>query len=287
MKRRLAPVLGSVLALAGVLCPTLGLASEATDGSPSDEFDITLVPDLALTLGMLGVALLLDEHKHSWAGDMSCPHSVVEPEEPETFCDSVHLNGFDRWATELSVPYTSDLSDVLLVTLLLGPFAVAAGDLTVQRTNPGAERFSKDTLVIAQTFAATHLLTTALKVWVKRLRPFNYNPNFVEARREGDSRLSFPSGHTSMAFAGAATIWSLLDQRFSSEPWAIGVSVAAFTLATMVGVLRVLSGRHFPTDVLTGAALGTGMGLLVPYYQRGSGPRTDVSHTALGLGGRF
>jgi len=62
---------------------------------------------------------------------------------------------------------------------------------------------------------------------------------------------SFPSQHASMAFVGA----TLLHREFGYiSPW---ISVAGYTTATWVAYSRVARNRHFITDVLMGAAVGT------------------------------
>jgi len=62
---------------------------------------------------------------------------------------------------------------------------------------------------------------------------------------------SFPSQHTSIAFVGA----TMLHREFGRiSPW---ISVAGYTTAAWVGYARIARNRHFMTDVLMGAAVGT------------------------------
>ena len=266
------------------------LEEAAPRGVPPSELEVRLVPDLALTAGMLGVALLLERSKEELRDDLSCPEDqVVEPE----ICDAAMVNPLDRLFMGRAHPEASAWSDVLLLGLATAPLAFSAVDAGLRTpadaSSPGA-RLGRDTLVVAQTYAATYLATNVTKLLVQRLRPFNYDPRFRRARLDGDSRVSFPSGHSSMAFASAATLSVLLEQRYPGEPWATGLSVGAFAVAGTVAVLRVLAERHFPSDVLVGAALGTTLGLLIPRFHRGRGVAVEpavASPVLLGLGGRF
>lgn len=61
---------------------------------------------------------------------------------------------------------------------------------------------------------------------------------------------SFPSGHTFMAFTGA----EVLRREYGEEyPW---IAVAGYTVATVVGLMRIYNNRHWAGDVLAGAGLG-------------------------------
>ncbi len=64
---------------------------------------------------------------------------------------------------------------------------------------------------------------------------------------------SFPSGHALTTFAVATA----LAKNFSKGAWIF------YLLASLIAVSRVLSGSHFPTDVIAGALLGILMGKLV------------------------
>ena len=65
---------------------------------------------------------------------------------------------------------------------------------------------------------------------------------------------SFPSGHTTAAFAFGVALCAALPQK-----WA---KAAALIAAALMGFSRLYVGVHFPTDVLAGAVIGTACGLL-------------------------
>lgn len=90
----------------------------------------------------------------------------------------------------------------------------------------------------ATSFVVNAGVTYALKHTIHSTRP------------DGTDDHSFPSGHTSIAFCGAA----ILHKEFGKvSPW---ISVAGFTVATVTAVDRVRRNRHHWGDVVAGAAIG-------------------------------
>ena len=69
-------------------------------------------------------------------------------------------------------------------------------------------------------------------------------------RPDGSDDKSFFSGHSTIAFAGATMATRELAWR---SPW---YSVGSYAVASAVGMQRVMSRRHYPVDVMTGAVVG-------------------------------
>ena len=69
-------------------------------------------------------------------------------------------------------------------------------------------------------------------------------------RPDGADNLSFPSGHTAQAFLAASIVHTELRDK---SPW---YGIGAYTIATSVGVLRMVNDKHWQSDVLAGAGFG-------------------------------
>ena len=129
---------------------------------------------------------------------------------------------------------------------------------------------SSEWLTAATMYAETVLIANGMKEWIKlfvyRARPYMYFDGYPQNKvDEGDWNCSFPSGHTTMAFAGAAFTTMVYCQYYPDSKWKYAVSGTAFGIAALTGALRIASGNHFFTDVITGAVIGTVCGLTVPY----------------------
>jgi membrane-associated phospholipid phosphatase len=102
------------------------------------------------------------------------------------------------------------------------------------------------------------IFSTAMKNSIKRERPFVEHTDIV--KRSDGGGYSFPSGHTSSAFAIATSV------SLSYRKWY--VVVPAYTYASLVGVSRVVLGVHYPSDVICGAVVGTTSAFAAQYLNR-------------------
>jgi membrane-associated phospholipid phosphatase len=75
-------------------------------------------------------------------------------------------------------------------------------------------------------------------------------------RPDGSDMASFPSGHSTRAFSYATFASRNLELVDLPEGARTGLRVGLFTLAGATAWARVEAGKHYPSDVLAGAALG-------------------------------
>ncbi|MDE3057485.1 MAG: phosphatase PAP2 family protein [Bacteroidota bacterium] len=98
-----------------------------------------------------------------------------------------------------------------------------------------------------------------LKVTVKRERPYQALSDVYIHHLDSADPYSFPSGHSTGAFA----IATMLALRYPKP----AVYIPAFAWAAIVGYGRIYFGLHYPSDVLAGALIGAGGSLLVNAYE--------------------
>ena len=128
------------------------------------------------------------------------------------------------------------------------------------------------------------VMTGLLKGAAGRARPFvtsDTNPRdfrFGRGFRQGDDYTSFPSGHTTTAFAAAAAVTTETSRWWPRSTWY--VAPAMYGGATMVGLSRMYHNKHWASDVALGAAIGTFSGLKVVQYQH-SHPRNRIDRWLL------
>ncbi len=168
-------------------------------------------------------------------------------------CDPASLSGFDRIALHNSSGSAGTAS-----TIALAGVVAFAGYASLHGTTPAQER--GDIAVLSNALAWTFAATEWVKVLAHRSRPVLYTAAAPAAAANPDNRKSFPSGHASIAFA-AATSYVVMAGR-ERLPHRTRNAIVAYGAALGVAVLRVSAGKHFPTDVVGGAVLGSGIGWL-------------------------
>jgi membrane-associated phospholipid phosphatase len=160
-------------------------------------------------------------------------------------CDPTQVPGFDRWVIRPPVSGFSHASDALL----LGLAGTTLGH-TASR-DQGWHRVAVSLEALAWTIGLSELG----KAIVGRKRPVLYTEDAPAVADDVFNQRSMPSGHTSAAFALATSYW------LKNADVGTGPKVLAMASAVGVGILRVAAAKHFPSDVLVGAVLGTAASL--------------------------
>jgi membrane-associated phospholipid phosphatase len=159
--------------------------------------------------------------------------------------------------------FTQRLGDPRIV----GP-ALLAGYVTGRLT--GLPNFSAASARVAGATLGAVVLCEGLKLAVGRARPDLAPGDPDEFRPFGRLDSSFPSGHTTVAFAAAAAIDEESQARW--VPWVV------YPVAAGVGLARVHENQHWLSDVTAGAALGFWAGRKVDQVERGKVRLFDRAH---------
>jgi membrane-associated phospholipid phosphatase len=180
-----------------------------------------------------------------------------------TLCHWCQPPSFDvrvRNALVWGTPSDADLVSSATGLVILPLAALAVDGIPALAEGPNYARLIDDMLPIVESEVATSVATNIVKFSVGRQRPYAHFAAGVPFSTEDN--LSFFSGHTSFAFATAISAGIVAHERgYASEPY---VWAGGLTLATLTGYLRIAADKHYFSDVLVGAVVGTGAGLLVP-----------------------
>lgn len=177
-----------------------------------------------------------------------------------------NVNPLDRWVTAHWSPTAGKWSDILRDISLLSPFALLTSDRI--RDNAGTVGLMYvETLLLA---SAGSFLSKGI---FRRTRPFVYNPNVPMHLKAGnkEARRSFYSGHTTVAFASTFFLAKVYGDYYPNSGWKAAIWSGAVVISSATGLLRMLAGKHFLTDVLAGAAMGGLIGYGVPVIHKKSG----------------
>jgi membrane-associated phospholipid phosphatase len=131
-------------------------------------------------------------------------------------------------------------------------------------------------------------LNGIVKSTVGRKRPYVYNPDIpVEKKTGTDAVRSFYSGHTSTAFNSAVFLSVVFSDYYPESVLRYIIWSGSLLLASATGYLRYRAGKHYLTDIIAGAAMGSLTGYMVPAIHRTKEwkwsilPFTDIDSTGL------
>lgn len=105
-------------------------------------------------------------------------------------------------------------------------------------------------MIISVELLYIFLVEAILKNWIGRLRP-QFSIAGIIMPYDFSRSFSFPSGHTTIAFA-AAFVLGRENKKLKWFYW---------TLAALIAFSRVYLGKHYPSDVAAGAAIGIFLGI--------------------------
>ena len=239
---------------------------------PEPELRYSLATDATIT----GAAIAL------WVGSEALKSHLA----PSTcrWCDPP---GFDSSVRDGLKWNDTEAANVISYVIPLGvePLAMFGLHAYAARDHGTPDAAWVDVLLISEATAVAMAMNQAVKFVVGRERPFVHalpDDQKGQTAHPSDNNVSFYSGHSTFAFAMAAsagTIASMRRYRLAPSIWATGMALAAAT-----AYLRIAADRHYASDVTVGAILGSATGIAVPRLFHGP-RRVMVAPAPLDNGG--
>jgi len=169
-----------------------------------------------------------------------------------------NIPAFDRWATQFHDLNMDRISYYPFYAVMPLP-AILFIDKKMRKD---AGRIS---IMYLEAFAFTGVIYGSSVYFVDRYRPDVYNTTLpMSYRHNGNYRNSFFAGHVAVMATSTFFMAKVYDDYHpeSSWKWVIYGGAAAATIG--MGYMRLEAGKHFPSDILTGAIVGVTSGLLTP-----------------------
>lgn len=155
-----------------------------------------------------------------------------------------------------------------------------------------SEKVRKDFITVSAMYLETVIYSMSLPYLSKgsfqRARPFVYNNNVpLEEKLTSDARKSFFSGHATLAFSMAVFFSTVYGDYFPDSKYKPYVWAGSLIIATLTGYSRFEAGKHFPTDIIAGAIVGSAIGYIIPQIHKSNETQINfnpiVVHRSLGL----
>lgn len=184
---------------------------------------------------------------------------------------------YDRWVVGNYSPALSSLSSVVAGAELILPIGANLIDTYYE---PSAwNGMVVDAVVLQEALVLSGALSSYAKSARVHSTPIAYDESVPESeKRAPQNASSFFSNHTASAFTTAvysAYTYQLRHPDSPLVPWAWGGSLA---MASGVGAMRIMAGKHFLSDVVAGAVAGAMCGYLLPrLHMRGPSREHTVS----------
>jgi membrane-associated phospholipid phosphatase len=169
---------------------------------------------------------------------------------------------FDRWVAGKHDGYLDEISYYPFYAAMPLPLILLA-DKHIAR-NAGTVG-----LLYLEAFAYTGVLYTGSIYFTNRFRPDVYNTSLdIDYRRNGNFRNSFFAGHVALVATSTFFISKVYADYHPHSNWKwvfYGASVAS---TAGMAYLRLEAGKHFPSDIAIGIAIGTAAGILTPHLHK-------------------
>jgi membrane-associated phospholipid phosphatase len=237
----------------GLWLAGIGIGFPVAAGAAVSPYSLHLQLDFPLALGgaaLRGVAEGVDRLRYRDSTDYA---QLTRAE----------LGPYDRWAIGYYSRPADLWSTALTAAELAVPVALDGWDMAAGKE----ARLGVITDLII--YSEVYFYSSSLAVFAKSLhwhpRPLAFTSRApAAARKSSDAGSSFFSAHTTSAFASAVFTGYTFQLKHPDSPFVPWLWGGMLGAASTVGALRIYSGKHFPSDVAVGAAVGSLAGYGIP-----------------------
>ena len=173
-----------------------------------------------------------------------------------------NINGFDRWAADVYSEKAATTSDFFFYGSMPLPLVLML-DKHI-RKDAGKIGF-----LYLEAMSVTGLMYTGATFAFDRYRPLAYNASVsTEEKMRGGSKNSFFAGHVALVATSTFFTAKVFSDYHPNSKLKYLFYGAAVVSTAGTGYLRHRGGKHFPSDIILGTAVGTLSGLLVPHFHK-------------------
>jgi membrane-associated phospholipid phosphatase len=188
--------------------------------------------------------------------------------------DPADINKFDRWAADVYSEKAANSSDFFFYGAMPLPLVLLA-DKDIRKDA------AKVGFLYLEAMSITGLLYTGSVYVTDRYRPLAYNPEVpMDERTKGGSKNSFFAGHVALVATSTFFTAKVFSDYNPDSKLKYLLYGAAVVCTGGTAYLRHMGGKHFPSDIVIGTAVGTLSGLLVPHFHKNpllKNPRLSVT----------
>ncbi len=180
--------------------------------------------------------------------------------------NSLNVNdipAYDRFATHYYSPTADKTSDWLSYGGTLVPLGILGAAAYSGKQSYGQAAGEAGILAEALLFnSAINLYTRSFRL---HPRPFVYNVDAPQSEKlKNEAAGSFYSGHVSGAFLVAVFTAYTFQEKNPNSQWTPYIWGGGLALATTISGLRITAGKHYPSDIVVGALMGSLLGYAFP-----------------------
>lgn len=229
------------------------LAAQANEASSDEVYRLKPAVDIPVTT--IGAGWSLYAFTKIYSKDPSTKEQILALNKND-------INGFDRWAADVYNDKAAHSSDFFFYGSMPLPLVLLA-DREI-RKDAGKIGF-----LYLEAMSITGLLYTGAVYLNDAYRPLAYNPEVpMEERMRGGSKNSFFAGHVALVATSTFFTAKVFSDYHPDSKLKYLLYGAAVVGTAGTAYLRHAGGKHFPSDILIGTAVGTLSGILVPHFHK-------------------